>query len=87
MEYISRFNVKLYKKEIGGSNIPLLKTITMKAHYNKIFRPNIFKHTDDLGDIWYEVAYYKDKRRRRGDMDFKSFDTLIEAKEFINNNY
>lgn len=59
----------------------------MKAYYNRIFRPNIFKHTDDQGETWYEVAYYTDKRRRKGDMDFKSFDTLIKAKEFIRLNY
>ena len=59
----------------------------MKVHYNRIYRPNIFKHTDYEGETWYEVFYYTDKRRRKEDMDFKSFDTLLEAHEFIRENY
>mgnify|MGYP003139068160 CR=1 FL=1 len=47
-----------------------------------IYRPNIFRHTNDYGEVWYEVFYYTSKKRRLEDMDYKAFDTLKEAKDF-----
>ena len=49
-----------------------------------MIKPDIFKHTDDKDNIYYEVVWFTDYNTKSQKLHSKLFDTINQAEQFVN---